>query len=110
MSWTIVYYSEAVQNEIRAWPPGLRARFVRVRDLMVDEGPDLEMPHTRAMGKGLFEIRCRSHEGFGRVFLGTRPGRKIVMLHAFLKKTARTPPRELAVAYRRLREVISGEA
>jgi phage-related protein len=82
---------------------------VRIRDLMVEEGPDLGMPYTRAMGKGLFEIRCRSHEGFGRVFFGIRPGRTIVMLHAFLKKTPKTPPRELAVAYRRLREVTGGE-
>ena len=41
------------------------------------------------------------------MFYGTLPGRRIMMLHSFLKKTPKTPPRELAVAYRRLKEVRS---
>ncbi len=107
MPWKIVYYSRAVQDVILAWPPGLRARYVWITDLMQREGPHLGMPYTRAMGAGLFEIRCRSHEALGRVFYGTFPRQRIIMLHSFIKKTAKTPSRELAVVHRRLKEMTS---
>ena len=71
---------------------------------MVQYGPDLGMPHTRAMGVGLFELRLKSQEGIGRVFYCTLVRRQIVMLHQFVKKTDKTPPKELAVARKRMKE------
>ena len=68
-------------------------------------GPDLGMPHTRAMGECLFELRLKAEEGIARVFYCTMVGKKIVMLHQFIKKTDKTPPRELETARRRMREV-----
>jgi len=68
-------------------------------------GPDLGMPHTRAMGEGLFELRLKAEEGIARVFYCTMVGKKIVMLHQFIKKTDKTSPRELETARRRMREV-----
>ena len=105
MDWEIVYYDDGVQEAILALPPGLHARYVHLTERMLTFGPDLGMPHTRAMGKGLFELRLKSKEGIGRVFFCTRPGRRIVMLHAFLKKSAKTPPKELKIARERMKEV-----
>lgn len=68
-------------------------------------GPDLGMPHTKAMGGGLFELRIKASEGIARVFYCTVANHRIVMLHQFVKKTDRTPPRELAVARRRMKEI-----
>jgi phage-related protein len=62
------------------------------------------MPHTRAMGEGLFELRLKSAEGIARVFYCTMVGRKIVILHQFIKKTDKTPQRELETARRRMKE------
>jgi phage-related protein len=67
-------------------------------------GPDLGMPHTRAIGDGLFELRLKAAEGIVRVLYCTMAGRKIVMLHQFIKKTDKTPPRELETARRRMKE------
>jgi len=72
---------------------------------MLAFGPNLGMPHTRAMGKGLFELRLKSKEGIGRVFFCTLPTQRIMMLHAFLKKSPKTPARELKVARERMKEV-----
>ena len=105
MNWTITYYSEPVQNEILELPAGFLARFLRYADRMELYGPDLGMPHTRAMGKGLFELRLKAVEGIARVFYCTMIGKKIVILHQFIKKTDKTPPKELAIARRRLKEV-----
>ncbi len=53
----------------------------------------------------MFEVRATGKEGIGRAFFCTIIGQEIIVLHAFIKKTAKTPRRELAIARRRLREV-----
>ena len=68
-------------------------------------GPDLGMPHTRAMGRGLFELRIKAAEGIARVFYCTVIERRIVVLHQFVKKTERTPPKEIRIARQRMKEV-----
>ena len=105
MTWQLSYYNAKVAATIDAWPVGIRARFLRIVEVMVEHGPDLGMPHTRAMGVGLFEIRAKSSEGIGRVFYCTVVGRRIVLLHAFVKKTEKTPALDLEIARKRLREV-----
>ena len=57
------------------------------------------------MGNGLFELRLKGAEGIARVFYCTLIGKRIVMLHSFVKKSERTPPRELEVAMVRMKEV-----
>jgi phage-related protein len=71
-------------------------------------GPDLGIPHTRAMGGGLFELRIKAAEGIARVLYCTRVERRIVFLHQFVKKTDRTPPKELQIARQRMKEVAGG--
>jgi phage-related protein len=68
-------------------------------------GPNLGLPFTRSMGQGLFEIRARGKEGIGRAFFCTVVERRVVILHAYIKKSQKTPERELEVARRRLADV-----
>ena len=105
MPWTISYYSDSVQEEILEMPAGFLGRYLRYADRMELYGPDLGMPHTRAIGEGLYELRLKAAEGIARVFYCTIVGKKIVMLHQFIKKTDKTPPKELEIARRRLKEV-----
>jgi len=105
VNWAITYYSEALQQEILAMPAGFLGRYLRYADRMEVFGPDLGMPHTRAMGEGLFELRLKATEGIARVFYCTIVGKKIMVLHQFIKKTDKTPPRELTTARRRMKEV-----
>ncbi len=85
-------------------PEGFLSRFIRYAERMEIYGPDLGMPHTRAMGEGLFELRLKAAEGIARVFYCTVVNRKIVFLHSFVKKTDKTPPRDLKVARQRMKE------
>jgi phage-related protein len=105
MPWTIDYYSEEVRCEIDALPVSIRASYTRLTELLEEFGLDLRMPHSRAMGDGLFELRPRAQEGIARVFYCMKVGRKIVVLHSFIKKTSETPKRELGIARCRQREV-----
>lgn len=104
MAWTLQYHDEKLQQAVLSLSPGLLARYLHCTDRMIEFGPDLGMPHTRAMGSGLFELRLKSQEGIARVFYCTLVKRRIVMLHQFVKKTDKTPPRELAIARKRMKE------
>jgi len=75
MNWTITYYSDSVQEEIITMPPSFVGRYLRYSDRMEIYGPDLGMPHTRAMGEGLFELRLKAAEGLARVFFCLMTGR-----------------------------------
>lgn len=108
MNWQITFYN-ALQEEILALPAGIVARFLRYAERMEVYGPDLGMPHTRAMGKGLFELRLKAAEGIARVFYCTCVGHEIVMLHQFIKKSDRTPPKELELARKRMKEIKENE-
>jgi phage-related protein len=105
MEWEIVYYGEDVQGVLLDFPAGIQARYIHLTQRMLAFGPDLGMPHTRALGKGLFELRMKSKEGIGRVFFCTLASQRIMMLHAFMKKSAKTPAKELKIARARLKEV-----
>ena len=63
------------------------------------------MPYTESFGEGLFEIRAKGQEGIGRAFFCTLIGQKIVILHAFRKKSQKTPKKEIELARKRMKEV-----
>ena len=48
---------------------------------------------------------AKGKEGIGRALFCTAAGQTIMILHAFIKKTQKTPQRDLELARRRLREV-----
>jgi phage-related protein len=106
--WRVIYYSERVRKTVLDLPPGIRADYLRLVDAMMAHGADLRMPHSRALGDGLFELRPKGPEGIGRVFYCTMVGRTIVVLHSFVKKTQRTPDEELRIARKRMKEVRRG--
>lgn len=105
MDWTVTFYSDRVEAEILALPAGFLARFIRYAEKMESYGPDLGMPHTKAMGDGLFELRLKAAEGIARVFYCTLVGKRVVILHHFIKKTDKTPAKELNVARTRKKEI-----
>lgn len=108
MPFTIEYFNERVLAEIEAWPVGILADYARIAELLMEFGPDLRMPHSRSLGGGLFELRPRGREGIGRALYCFLIGERIVVLHAFVKKTQATPPSKLRVARRRMKEVRDG--
>ena len=105
MAFSIVYYSQDVQEDIMNLPITLRARYVGLTERMIEYGPNLGLPHTDAFGGGLFELRLKGVEGIARVFFCTMIGQEIVMLHSFIKKTQKTPEKELKLAKQRMKEL-----
>jgi phage-related protein len=63
------------------------------------------MPLCRALGQGLWEVRSAlTHGRIARVLFCIHDGR-MVLLHAFIKKTQKTPPEDLALAVKRKKEI-----
>ena len=92
--------------EIESWPVDVLADYLRLSDLLAEHGPSLRLPHSRALGHGLFELRPRGRSGTGRAFYCFVVGKRITVLHAFIKKTQQTPDRDLQLARKRLKELL----
>lgn len=110
MAWSIEYAYSDVEQFILRLSPKLAAKYLHLTDLMLEFGAHLGMPHTRSMSDGLFELRIRGKEGIARVFYCTLAGKRIIMLHAFVKKSRKTPAKEIKIALCRLSEVKSNES
>ena len=109
MKWQIKYYNQKLENKILSLPDGLLARYLRLTDLMLDLGPNLGLPHTKSIENGLLELRVKSKEGIARIFFCTRVGKKIIMLHSFIKKSQKTPKKEIKIAKIRMKEVMEND-
>lgn len=105
MTWTIYYYNNDLEEEILQLPESLLARYFKLTDLMQIYGADLGVPRTKALGKGIFELRLKGKEGIARVLYCTQVGKKILMLHCFIKKTQKLPLKELRLARKRMQGV-----
>lgn len=110
MEWQILYYNRNLEQEILNLPDGLLARYFHLTDLMIEFGSNLGLPHTKAIDKGLFELRIKSKEGIARVFFCTKRGKKIIILHSYIKKSQKIPKRELKSAISRMNEVKENES
>jgi len=67
------------------------------------------MPNSRALGQGLIELRPRGRSGTGRALHCFVQDRRIVIVHAFLKKTRTTPGRDLTIALQRHAQAVGCE-
>ena len=108
MAFAVEYFHERVLDEIESWPLDVAADYARLVELLVEFGPSLRLPHSRALGDGLFELRPRGKGGIGRAFYCFLLGKRVVVLHAFIKKSQQTPDRELKLARKRLKELLHG--
>jgi hypothetical protein len=52
MSYSVDYFNRRVLDEIESWPVGVLADYARLIELLMEFGPDLRMPHSRAMAAG----------------------------------------------------------
>jgi len=76
----------------------MRARVLRMVMLLEQNGNELREPYSKSLGDGLFELRIIQGNNISRVFYFFIVGRKVIITNGFVKKTEKTPPREIALA------------
>ena len=107
MTWTVETLNKTVDAELHALPHDMRARFARICQLIGEVGLErMDAPHVRHLTGPLWEMRMSGRDGTSRALYVTARGRRVVVVRAFLKKTRRTPKREITLALRRAGEIL----
>lgn len=97
---------DIVDEEIAALPVKLRARMIRLLEMVENVGLDqMREPHVRQIDGKLWELRAKAEEGIARGLYVTVTGRRVVVLHVFVKKTQKTPRGAIALARERMKEI-----
>lgn len=105
MKWKILFYETnrgeyPVDEFNKKQQPQVRAKIVHLIDLLIKYGNMLGLPHSKALGNGLYELRVRGKEEV-RIFYCFGQEKTIYLLHAFKKQTQETPLKELDLALQR---------
>ena len=108
MNWQIEYYPDTVGNEpvrnfIDMQSIDAQVEIFHVIGLLQEFALNLSYPYVAKIGKtGIRELRIHHSSDYYRIFYFTATGRKFILLHAFLKKTKKTPKNEITVAIKRM--------
>lgn len=95
------------ESELMDLPADMRARFLHIAELLEDLGPqNVGMPHIRHLEDKLWEMRMTGRDGIARALYVARTGKQLTVLHVFVKKTQKTPRKNIAIAFERLRSLI----
>jgi phage-related protein len=106
VEWAVEVLNDLVEAELLYLPKDMQARFLRISELLERFGPQrVWLPHVRPLGEKLWEMRLTERDGIGRAIYTAAPGRRVVVLHAFVKKTQKTPRRAIDLALKRLKEI-----
>ncbi len=106
--WSVETLDKRVDRELTKLSRDLFARFLWITDLLSEQGPEaVGMPHVRSLsGAGsLWEIRMSGKDGIARAIYVKASGQRLVVVHAFQKKTQKTPKTALETARKRAKEV-----
>ena len=106
MAWRVETLGPKVDAELDALPADMRAKFIHIAELLETFGPfQVREPYMKPLGNKLFEIRMKGKDGIARAIYIAATGQRLVVLHAFLKKTAKTPRSAIRIALERAKEV-----
>ncbi len=107
MGWTVETLNQTVHEELDALPADMRTRFVRVVNLIETLGVEhVGHPHVRHLEGPLWEIRMKGKDGISRALYVTATSMRVVVVRVFIKKTQKTPRREIELALERAKEVL----
>ena len=106
MAWTVETLNETVEAELAELPADMRARLVRISELIEQVGlPNVREPHVRHVRGQLWELRLKGKAGIARALYVTAREQRVVIVRAFIKKTEKTPAGEIVLALGRAKEV-----
>jgi len=106
MTWVVELLDEVVEAELRALPRDMLARFQRIVELIESQGlAHVHEPHIKHLEDKLWEMRLKGRDGISRAIYVTARGKRLVVVRVFIKKTQKTPRKEIALALKRAKEV-----
>lgn len=104
--YDVSFVNEKAENELQELSADLQAKFVRIVELFEEFGPQgVGLPHVRPLEKKLWELRLKGKDNIARSIYVMASGKRIVILHTFIKKTQKTPTKAINIALSRLKEI-----
>jgi phage-related protein len=104
--WSVEYLIAAVA-ERDALPSDMRARLARMTDVIREHGVvNLPRDWVKPLGDKLWELRITGRDGIARAVYVVATGQRLVIVRVFIKKTQKTPQRELELARKRAKEIL----
>ena len=102
MAWRVKTLNEKVDSELADLPLDLRAKFLHISELLETFGPfSVREPYVKPLGNKLFEMRMKGKSGIARAIYMAAPGQRLVVLHAFVKKSQKTSHSAIETALER---------
>lgn len=106
MTWTVETLGPIVDAEIAALPKDMQAAFLRLAERIEAVGLErIGAPHVKHLQGKLWEMRLSGRDGIARAIYVTATGRRVVVVHAFVKKAQKTPRVTLELAEQRAKEI-----
>ncbi|MHB8255338.1 MAG: type II toxin-antitoxin system RelE/ParE family toxin, partial [Acidiferrobacter sp.] len=82
------------------------SRLVRITELIEAVGlENVHTPHVKHLEGKLWEIRAKGADGIARAIYVAVTGQRIIIVHVFVKKSQKTPPKALELARQRAQEI-----
>lgn len=104
--WTVTYINDVAEAEVEALPQDTRASFIRIVDMIAASGLErMREPYVKHVEGKIWEMRLKGRDGIARALYVTSTGRRVVVLRTFVKKTEKTPHREIEIALKRAKDV-----
>jgi len=106
VAWTGETLNATVDAEVEALPPDMRARLARIANLIEEMGLErVGEPHVKHVEGRVWEMRLKGRSGISRALYVTAADQRVVMVRVFVKKTEKTPRREIELALARAKLV-----
>ncbi len=106
MRWSVGFLNDDVRNELEALPSSFMASFLRISELIEVKGlQDVHEPYVKHLEGPLWEMRLKGKDGIARAAYVTAHERRVVVVRVFVKKTQKTPRREIILALKRAKEI-----
>lgn len=104
--WRVEVLNQVVGSELDSLPPDMRAKLDHIITLIEELGlHQVREPYVKPLGNKLWEMRMKGADGVARVIDVTASGHRVVILHAFRKKTRKIPKTAIQTALARMQEL-----
>jgi phage-related protein len=106
MTWAVGFLNGEIKALFDALPSDIRVSFQRISGLIEVHGLErVHEPYVKHLEGPLWEMRMKGRSGIARACYVTAVGKRVVVVHVFVKKTQRTPRREILIALKRAKEI-----
>jgi len=114
MEWTVNYFTDTMSKQpVKEWIDTLdiklQLKIFRAFELLEDFNINLKAPYVKPLEDKLYELRIKDPKGIYRVIYFAHTGQEFIMLNGFMKKTQKTPKKEIELAKTRMKEVLDNE-